>query len=133
MASGHNPKFAPAMWCLVCFKMLFNRYWFCGLGWNLRDVVLVEKTVEVNLWLFGKPEWESGDKIDPELLRRKGDELKERLYEIADNLQKLSANGWDYDMRLYDIGAYKSTSKSRAVVELKKLGIDEEVFEWEDE
>ena len=83
--------------------------------------------------LFGKPEWEFGEDINPQAIRAKGDELKERLHQIATNFEKLSKNGWEPNMTLYDIMFYKEMSKTAAEKELKKLGIDEEIYEWEDE
>ncbi len=91
------------------------------------------KTVSINIFLFGKPEWEFGEKFNPKLLRSKGDELKQRLHEIADNLEKLSKNGWDYQLTLYTVMLSKGISKSQAKKELNKLGIHEEIQEWEDE
>ena len=85
------------------------------------------------MWLFGKPEWELKEKINPEIIKSKGDELKERLYEVADNLQKLSDNGWDYELCLYDINLSKNTSKKDAENELTNLGINEEVYEQDED
>ncbi len=78
---------------------------------------------ESNIRLFGKPEWELGDACTPKDLKSKGDELKERLYAIADVVQKLTANGWECQMALYDLLLYKSIPKAAAAKELKKLGI----------
>jgi len=92
----------------------------------------MEKTVEINLFLFGKPEWESEGKVNPRTIKSKGDELKLRMYEIANSLQKLCDNGWGYDAGLYDLMLFKNTSKTEAEKELAKLGIDAEVIELED-
>ncbi|MFH1391800.1 MAG: hypothetical protein ABIH20_05800 [Candidatus Diapherotrites archaeon] len=92
----------------------------------------MEKTAEINLFLFGKPEWEFEGKVNPETIKSKGDELKSRMYEIADSLQKLCDNGWEYDVGLYDLMLFKNTSKTEAERELAKLGIDAEVLELED-
>jgi hypothetical protein len=91
------------------------------------------KLVEVNLYLFGKPEWEFNGNITPEGIKAKGDELKERLYKIADDLKKLTDNGWDYEPTLYDISLTKNTTKIAAKKELKKLKINTEVITWENE
>ena len=93
----------------------------------------MEKTVSISIFLFGKPEWEFGGKFNPEEIRSKGDELKARLYEIAGNLEKLSENGWDYELTLYDVSLTKNMSKTAAKKELTKLGIDEEIEEFEEE
>jgi len=71
--------------------------------------------------------------VTPKELRAKGDELKARLDEIAGSLQKLSGKGWEYDMGLYDIMLSKNISKAAAEKEPARLGIDGEVYEWEDE
>jgi len=91
------------------------------------------KFVEIQMFLFGKPEWEFGEGINPKKIKAKGDELKVRLYEIADNLRKLTDAGWEYEPTLYDIILTKNISKSNAEKELKKLGIDEEVTVLDDE
>jgi hypothetical protein len=91
------------------------------------------KFVEVQLYLFGKPEWEFGGKINPKILKKKGDELKERLYKISNDLKKLTDNGWDYEPTLYDITLTKNTSESAAKKELKKLKIKSEIIVLDDE
>ena len=88
----------------------------------------VMEFVEVMIYLFGKPEWEFGGEINPKIIKAKGDELKERLYGIADNLQKLLDNGWDCVPTLYDLSLTKNISKATAEKELKKLGINEELI-----
>lgn len=88
---------------------------------------------EISIHLFGKPEWELGDACTPKDLQSKGDELKARLYEIADAVQKLTANGWDCQMALYDLLLYKSVPKTVAEKELKKLGINQELCQLMDE
>ncbi|HZX19412.1 MAG TPA: hypothetical protein VFF13_00165 [archaeon] len=93
----------------------------------------MEKTASINIYLFGKPEWEFGEKINPEILKSKGNELKARLHEIGNNLQKLCDNGLEYDLSLYDIMLTKNTSKIAAEKELRKLGINEEVYLPEEE
>lgn len=94
----------------------------------------MEKIATANMYLFGKPEWEFGnEKINSKTIKSKGDELKARLYAIADILQKLSDNGWDYELGLYDIMLTKNISKTAAEKELTKLGIKQEVFELEEE
>ena len=91
------------------------------------------KFVEINMHLFGKPEWEFNGKVTPKTIKAKGDELKERLYTIADDLKKLTDNGWDFEPTLYDIILTKDISKSAAEKELKKLKIDAEVIVLDDE
>ena len=93
----------------------------------------MEKIVSFHICLFGKPEWEFGDDVNSKTIKAKGEELKERLYEVAKNLQKLRDSGWDYELCLYDIMLTKSTSKASAKRELAELGIDEEIYEFEDE
>ncbi|MCR4368559.1 MAG: hypothetical protein NUV67_01490 [archaeon] len=90
------------------------------------------KTSEVILYLFGKPEWEFQGNVTPETIRKKGDELKVRLHEIAADLEKLCENGWDYEAGLYDIMLFKSISKTKAERELAGLGIDADVHMLDD-
>ncbi len=78
------------------------------------------KFVEIQMYLFGKPEWEFNGEITPRKIKVKGDELKTRLYKIADDLKKLSDNGWVCEPTLYDIILTKNISKSAAEKELKK-------------
>ena len=96
-------------------------------------VVELKKTVEISLFLFGKPEREFEDKVNSEVIKAKGDELRKRLHEIAINFEKLSKNGWEPNMNLYDISFFKEISEKTAEKELKKLGIDAEVHECDDE
>ncbi|MFA6268815.1 MAG: hypothetical protein WCW13_05330 [archaeon] len=91
------------------------------------------KFVEVQLFLFGKPEWEFNGKFTPKIIKAKGDEIKERLYKIAEDLKKLTDNGWDYEPTLYDITFTKNIPKSTAEKELKKLGVQAEITLFEDE
>ena len=60
--------------------------------------------IEVSVYLFGKPSWEmeieGKDKIDPQILRDEGDELKERLYRAAEIVEALQNSGWQI-RRLY--------------------------------
>jgi len=98
----------------------------------------------VSIHLFLKPSWEMDiediDYIDPEILRRKGDELRERLHAAAAIVDKLQSDGWprvseyaiSYDLEFIWEGDGKS-AKERLV----ELGIDpdevsiEEIEEWE--
>jgi len=89
--------------------------------------------VSITIFLFGKPEWEFGEKISVEAIKSKGDELKSRLYEIADTVQKLSAENWECELTLYDILLYKEISKAEAEKELGRLGIKEETCILEEE
>jgi len=88
--------------------------------------------IEINMHLFGKPEWEFGGKVSPKTIREKGDELKERLYKISKDLQKLLDSGWDCQSTLYDLSLTKDISKSEAKQELKKLGVEAEIFVFDD-
>jgi hypothetical protein len=98
----------------------------------------------VSIHLFLKPSWEMDieevDYIAPGMLRKKGDELRERLRGAADIVEKLQSDGWpmasgygtDYDLEFVWEG--DSESARRRLIE---LGIDpdevgiEEVEEWE--
>ena len=52
----------------------------------------------VSIHLFLKPSWEMDiegvDYIAPGVLRQKGDELRERLYGVAEIVDKLQSDGW---------------------------------------
>jgi hypothetical protein len=105
-------------------------------------------TVELMIYLFGKPAWELED-LEGDLpenysdkLRQLGEELKARLHEIAEVFDKLIKNGWQPHGTLYDINFLKDVSMKEAENELKKLGLQdyienltelEEEEEWEEE
>ena len=89
--------------------------------------------VEIRMYLFGKPGWEFGEKIDPAILQAKGEELKHRLGTISKNVQKLSARNWDYELGLYDISFWKNSSKEAAQKELREMDIEEEIFDFEED
>jgi len=77
----------------------------------------------INLFLFGKPEWEFEGKISVKGLKSKGNELKSRLHDIADAVQKLLAENWECELTLYGLLLYKDISKAKAQKELDRLGI----------
>ena len=87
----------------------------------------------INIHLFGKPEWEFGEKISPNIIKSKGEELKERLFEVADAVQKLSTENWELEMTLYDLILYKDLPKAEAKRELDRLGIKGEIYHLEEE
>ena len=90
--------------------------------------------VSLTVHLFGKPEWEFGDnKITPETIISKGDELKERLHDIADVIKKLSSKKWEHELGGYELIFTKDISKKDAEKELKELGIKKDIYEIEDE
>jgi len=96
--------------------------------------------VEVDLFLFGKPEWEMNmEEVSASEIREKGEELKERLSRIAEIMEKLENAGWERaGASLYSISFYKDIAIEDAKEELRQLGIDlEEVglmeIEEEDE
>ncbi len=82
---------------------------------------------ELSIHLFGKPAWElaEGEPVTPTQLRELADELKDRLYDKANLIQKLNQAGFTSDLMLYDIGCSKEfDSKEEAETLLKKLEID---------
>ena len=89
-------------------------------------------SVELVITLFGKPAWEiknfEGEELGIEFvdqLRRIGDELRDRLYEIARVHELLIENGWVAIGTLYDIIYRKDIGLEEAKEELKKLGLEE--------
>ena len=84
--------------------------------------------VEVDLFLFGKPEWEMNmEEVSASEIREKGEELKERLYRIAEIMEKLEGAGWERaGASLYSISFYKDIAIEDAKEELRQLGIDPE-------
>lgn len=82
---------------------------------------------EINIHLFGKPEWEIDlDKAEPEEFRRLGDSLRERLYRVAELTEKLEKNGWSRGGALYDLYFYKAVKVEEAKRELEELDIKED-------
>lgn len=89
--------------------------------------------VEINIHLFGKPEWEMDlEKADAEAFRLLGEDIKERLKRISEIIVKLEKNGWDRSAGLYDIMYYKKIKLDQAKDELKKLEIGEDEVNLED-
>ena len=83
---------------------------------------------EVDLFLFGKPAWELDmEDASAEEIRKKGDEIKERLHRIAEIMEKLENAGWERaGASLYSISFYKDIAIEDAKEELRQLGIDPE-------
>ena len=84
--------------------------------------------VEVDLFLFGKPEWEMNmEEVSASEIREKGEELRERLNRIAEIMEKLENAGWERaGASLYSISFYKDIAVEDAKEELRQLGIDPE-------
>lgn len=88
----------------------------------------------VSIFLFGKPEQEIDlEKAKPPELKNLGENLKERMSEIAKAVEKLEKHGWERSPGLYDISFYKEIKYKEAEKELKKLGIKDLVDIIEDE
>ncbi len=98
-------------------------------------------TVEVNVFLFGKPAWEingfQGGDLNDELIERiraKGKDLGRYLDAAADTLQKLVQNGWEGCGTLYDVNLTKDITIGQARRELTELGLDPDIaFEFDDD
>jgi len=98
-------------------------------------------TVEVSIYLFGKPAWEiedfEGGELDEALIekiRKKGKELSQSLDEVADTLTRLMKKGWDGTGTLYDVSLFKDMSLGEARKELAEMGLDPSLaFEFEDD
>jgi len=100
--------------------------------------------IVVSIHLFLKPSWEMDikdiDYIDPEILRRKGDELRERLHAAAEIVDKLQSDGWPRvfgHAAIYDLEFVWEGDGESAKERLVELSIDpdevsiEEIEEWE--
>jgi hypothetical protein len=98
----------------------------------------------VTIHLFLKPCWEMDiegiDYIDPEILRRKGDELRERLHAAAEIVDKLQSDRWPMVSgyaAIYDLEFVWEGDRESARKRLIELGIGpdevgiEEVEEWD--
>jgi hypothetical protein len=99
----------------------------------------------VSIHLFLKPSWEMDiediDYIDPEILRRKGDELRERLHAAAEIVGKLQRDGWpricEQEAAIYDLEFIWGGGSEGAERRLVELGIDpdevgiQEVEDWD--
>jgi hypothetical protein len=96
--------------------------------------------VTLILPLFGKPgqELNEGGEVTAQQLRDLADDLRARLREAADIVEKLTAAGWETEMTLYDIMLSHPyvTTEVQAQAKLDDLGIDPErvhIEEWPDE
>ncbi len=80
----------------------------------------------IDIWLFGKPEWEMDfDKATPQDIKDLGENLKDRLIRIAEIVEKLENNGWHKGAGLYNLYMHKDIKKELIVDDLDKLGINE--------
>lgn len=90
--------------------------------------------MEINYWLFGKPAWEmdiDGKKIDPQMLKDKGEELKQRLDDAANVIKVLEVT---FEGALYDMRASlscKTEDEARQLI--KDKGLDPEDFSYLEE
>jgi hypothetical protein len=97
-------------------------------------------SVTLMIYLFGKPGMElgEGEEVTAEQLRALGDDLRGRLHETAEIVEKLTGTGWEAQMTLYDVLLSHPyiTTAVQAEEKLHELGIDPEkvcLDEWEDE
>jgi hypothetical protein len=103
---------------------------------------ILNVSVSVTLWLFGKPghELNEGEEIHADAIRALAQSMKQRLEQAADIVAKLTGAGWEAQMGLYDVMLYNPYVRTEADVRtrLDDLGIDpDEVsileFEGEDD
>lgn len=94
--------------------------------------------IEASVYLFGKPCWEMDieglRRINPKVLRRKGDELRERLRRVAGIVSKLQRSGWELwgaygDLYGLDFFNRNVQSIVEAKSELARLGVDQELVD----
>ena len=95
--------------------------------------------INVSLSLYGKPSWdmdiEGKTYINPKIIRKQGDFLKEHLHEIAERLEKLQAAGWRIAEgygAIYSLELYKEITKEAAKKELKSLNINPKQVDMEE-
>ncbi len=80
----------------------------------------------IDIWFFGKPEWEIDlDKATPQDIKDLGEDLRIRLGRISEIVEKLENNGWNRGGGLYNLYFYKAIAKDLVGEELEKLGIKE--------
>lgn len=91
------------------------------------------KITKIDIFLYGKPSWdmpiEGKTHINPRIFRKRGDELREHLHNVAAILEKLQSNGWKVSEcygAIYSLELCKEMTKSEAKKELKKLDISED-------
>jgi hypothetical protein len=90
--------------------------------------------MEVDIFLFGKPEWMIDlDKATPEDIRDLGLHIKERLDKISVIMEKLESNGWGRSAGLYDLFFYKDIDLENGKKELVSLDISEECISVRDD
>ena len=87
--------------------------------------------INIDIGLYGKPSWdmdiEGKDYIEPKMIRKQGEFLKEHLHKVADMLEKLQSAGWivaEGYGAIYSLQLYKETTKVEAKKELKRLKIN---------
>jgi hypothetical protein len=98
-------------------------------------------TVEVSIFLFGKPAWEidgfEGGELNEVMIqkiREKGKDLGESLDEAANTLTQLMKKGWGGTGTLYDVILFKDVALGDARRELTEMGLDpESAYELEDD
>ncbi len=94
--------------------------------------------LEINLYLFGKPQWELSTKnITAHTLHKKALALSQRLQRAAHITKKLQANGWSVFLDTYSLIFYHEsiTTQKEAKKLFKKLGISlrkTEIYSWEE-
>lgn len=94
--------------------------------------------VSVEIYLWGKPEWELPAEINDNVLFNAGNKFKECLDKIAKNVAILQKNGWEIELGLYDLFCSKDgiDTKKDVIKEFKKLKLNSKDFlidEYEDE
>jgi len=89
--------------------------------------------VTIDIWLFGKPEWEIDlDKATPQDLKDLGEDLRDRLCRVSEIVEKLENNGWSRGAGLYNLFLHKGIKKELVGEELEELGIGEKEVNIED-
>lgn len=92
--------------------------------------------MEIDIFLFGKPEWMIDlDKATAtaEDIRDLGSEIKERLDKVSTIMERLESNGWGRSAGLYDLFFFKDIDLENVKKELVSLDIDEKCISIRDD
>lgn len=87
-------------------------------------------SVSVSLFLFGKPEQMIDEPVSAQRLRDLRDQLNASLTASANALERMTADGWESEVALYDIVFThpEVNTERQAIKRLKGLGLSAKDF-----